>query len=263
MVPTAHICARKITTGYGRTPVLRDFDFEANAGALTALIGPNGCGKSTLLKALSRNLPLHEGEVFLNGRPLHQHKSRDIAKQLAFLPQGPVAPEGLTVQELVAQGRFPHQKLLQQWSLEDARAVDQALHQTGLADFTDTAVTDLSGGQRQRAWIAMALAQQTPVVLLDEPTAFLDLKVQVDILSLLRKIAHEEMRTIVVVLHDLNIAASLADRMVMIRDGSIQADGPATEVFTAQNLSQVFGLNATILHDPDTGRPVCLPKITP
>jgi iron complex transport system ATP-binding protein len=182
---------------------------------------------------------------------------------MSFLPQGPIAPEGLTVRELVAQGRFPHQTLLRQWSQEDAQAVERALDQTNLVDLAERPVSDLSGGQRQRAWIAMVLAQDTPVMLLDEPTAFLDLKVQVDLLCLLHAVARQQGRTVVLVLHDLNIAASLADRIVMMRDGAIQAEGSVAEVFTAENLKRVFELEASILTDPNTGRPMCAPVVTP
>lgn len=253
------ITARRIDVGYDRRAILKGVDFEAAPGSFTVLVGPNGCGKSTLLKALCRVLPLMAGSVTLAGRDVHRGKTSEIARTLAFLPQGPIAPEGLTVGELVAQGRFPHQNLLRQWSADDAQAVSRVLQQTDLTDLEHRPVHSLSGGQRQRAWIAMVLAQDTPVLLLDEPTAFLDLKVQIELLSLLRRIAHDENRTVVTVLHDLNVAASFADRMVMLRDGHIHADGPVDQVFTADNLMAVFDLRASILVDPTSGRPVCLP----
>ncbi|MCV6574757.1 MAG: ABC transporter ATP-binding protein [Cohaesibacter sp.] len=259
MTPSFPIHADCISVGYDNKVILRDLTFRAEAGALTVLIGPNGCGKSTLLKAIARVLPLKAGQVMLDQQNVHLTPTRKMAQTLAFLPQGPVAPEGLSVRELVAQGRFPHQSLLRQWSHEDARVVEKALAQTNLSDLADRPLMDLSGGQRQRAWIAMVLAQDTPAILLDEPTAFLDLKIQVDLLALLRTIAHEENRTVVVVLHDLNIAASFADRMVMLRNGAVHADGPVHKVFTSANLEAVFDLESSILTDPRTRRPVCVP----
>lgn len=262
MKPSIPIHADSISAGYDRKVILRDLSFHAAAGELTVLVGPNGCGKSTLVKSLARILPLLSGSVLLGDKDVHQTPTKKMAKTLAFLPQGPVAPEGLTVRELVAQGRFPHQSLLRQWSREDATVIEKAIAQTHLTELAERPLSDLSGGQRQRAWIAMVLAQDTPVILLDEPTAFLDLKVQVDLLSLLQRIAHEEHRTIVVVLHDLNVAASFADRMVMVRDGVVVADGSVEAVFNASNLQTVFDLETSILTDPDTGRPICAPKST-
>lgn len=210
---------------------------------------------------MARILPPQEGAVRLDGRAIHERPSRDVARRLAILPQGPVAPEGLTVRELVAQGRFPHQTLLRQFSREDARAVEAAMRAADVADFADRPVAQLSGGQRQRCWIAMVLAQETEIILLDEPTTFLDLKVQVDLLSLLRRIAHEEGRTLVVVLHELNLAASFADLLVMMKEGRIVSEGPVAETFTARTLEEVFGLDATVLTDPASGRPVCAPRV--
>lgn len=252
--------AEGITVSYDHKVVLRELNFHAAPGELTVLVGPNGCGKSTLLKSLARVLSLDTGRVMLADRDVHKTSTKAIAKMLAFLPQGPLAPEGLKVRELVAQGRFPHQNLLRQWSLEDAEIVATALQQTNLTTLADRPLSDLSGGQRQRAWIAMTLAQNTPAILLDEPTAFLDLKVQVELLALLRNIAHQQQRTVVVVLHDLNIAASFADRMLMLRDGDIAAAGTVAEVFNRDNLKAVFDLDTSILLDPNSGRPMCAPK---
>lgn len=260
MKPCIPVQADGISAGYDRKVILHDLSFRAEAGELTVLVGPNGCGKSTLLKSLARVLPLHSGRVMLGDQDVHQTPTRKMAQTLAFLPQGPVAPEGLTVRELVAQGRFPHQSLFRQWSRQDAHIIDTVLAQTALTELAERPLSDLSGGQRQRAWIAMVLAQDTPVVLLDEPTAFLDLKVQIDLLSLLQWIAHQQNRTVVVVLHDLNVAASFADRMVMVRDGTIVAEGAVEQVFNATNLKAVFELESAILRDPDTGRPICAPK---
>ncbi|RVT85936.1 ABC transporter ATP-binding protein [Rhodobacteraceae bacterium CCMM004] len=252
---------RGVSVGYGGPPVVEGLDLRINDGALTAIVGPNGCGKSTLLKAMARVLPVTRGEVLLEGRPVHRRPTREVAQRMALLPQGPVAPEGLRVRELVAQGRFPHQTLLRQWSREDARAVDAAMDAADVAEFADRPVASLSGGQRQRCWIAMVLAQDTPILLLDEPTTFLDLRIQVEVMGLLTRVAHEEGRTLVVVLHELNVAAAFADRMVMMRDGAIRAEGPPSEVFTERNLSDVFSLDARVLTDPESGRPVCVPQV--
>lgn len=252
-----------LCAGYGGTRIVEDVSLAVPDAALTVLVGPNGCGKSTLLKTMARVLPAMEGTVLLDDAPVHDTATRDVARKLALLPQGPIAPEGLTVQELVAQGRFPHQSLLRQWSREDARAVNAAMEAADVARFADRPVSALSGGQRQRCWIAMVLAQETDIILLDEPTTFLDLKVQVDLMTLLRRIAHEEGRTLVVVLHELNVAAAFADLLVMMKAGRIVAEGPVGEVFTAEALAEVFDLQASVLTDPASGRPVCVPSVAP
>ncbi|ROU02447.1 ABC transporter ATP-binding protein [Histidinibacterium lentulum] len=255
------LSAQGVSAGYGGAAIVQDVSLDVPDGALTVLVGPNGCGKSTLLKAMARVLPVSAGRVLLDGAPVHETPTRDVARRLAMLPQGPVAPEGLRVRELVAQGRFPHQSLLRQWSREDARAVEAAMAAADVAQFADRPVSDLSGGQRQRCWIAMVLAQETDVILLDEPTTFLDLKVQIDLMGLLRRIAHDEGRTLVVVLHELNVAAAFADLLVMMKGGRIVAEGPVGLAFTAEALSDVFGLEASILTDPESGRPVCVPRV--
>ncbi|MEJ6403135.1 ABC transporter ATP-binding protein [Yoonia sp. 2307UL14-13] len=241
--------------------MVHDVDLQANPGEVTILVGPNGCGKSTLLKAMARVLKPMSGMVSLDGKNVHQMPTRNLARQLALLPQGPVAPEGLTVHELVSQGRFPHQSLTRQWSAEDSRAVSDAMQAADVTEFSDRRVDSLSGGQRQRCWIAMVLAQETDVILLDEPTTFLDLKVQVDVMTLLRAIAREKGRTLVVVLHELNIAAMFADQIVIMRNGRLIAQGAPERVITTENLAAGFGLQATVIKDPVTGRPVCLPAI--
>lgn len=251
---------QKIKVSYGGATVLNGVDFTVNTGAMTVLVGPNGCGKSTLLKVLARILTPSEGEVRLDGQPIRTIPTRDVARQLALLPQGPVAPEGLTVRELVAQGRYPHQSFLRQWSMSDSRAVDHALDLTMLHALADRPVQSLSGGQRQRAWIAMVLAQETDLILLDEPTTFLDLKVQMDVMSCLAGIAKAG-KTLVVVLHELNIAAAFADHLIMMRDGRIVAEGPPSTIMTPETLQEVFDLDAQIISDPTTGRPVCIPRL--
>lgn len=258
--PSPRLVARGLRVGYGDRLVLDGVDFEAAPGELTVLVGANGCGKSTLLKTLARVLRPQAGEVLLDGRPLHAMPTREVARKLALLPQGPVAPEGLTVRELVAQGRFPHQSLLRQWSRDDAAAVERAMAAADVSAFADRPVDALSGGQRQRCWIAMVLAQGTEHLLLDEPTTFLDLKVQVDLMALLARIAREERRTVVLVLHEMNVAAAFADRVVMMKEGRIAAAGVPEEVVTSENLRHVFGLEADVVAAPRTGRPVCIPR---
>ena len=249
-----------VHVAYGATKIVSGASLSTNSGELAVLVGPNGCGKSTLLKAIARVLPLKSGTVRLQDLNVHTTSTKLVAQQLALLPQGPIAPEGLTVRELVSQGRFPHQSLWRQWSQADTDAVDRVMRQTMVAELADRPVAELSGGQRQRCWIAMILAQDTPVLLLDEPTTFLDLKVQVDLMTLLKDIAHKEQRTVLVVLHDLNVAASFADRMIMMKAGQIVVDGPVPEVLTPENLKEVFDLSADVVFAPETGLPVCIPK---
>lgn len=251
--------AISVSAGYAATPILSDVSLVVPDGRLTVLVGPNGSGKSTLLKTMARILAPQTGSVLLDGKAIHQSRTRDVARALGLLPQGPVAPEGLTVRELVAQGRFPHQGLLRQWTREDEEAVGQALATARVTEFADRPVDSLSGGQRQRCWIAMVLAQQTPLLLLDEPTTFLDLKVQVDLMEMLADLAHSGGRTLVVVLHDLGLAATYADLLVMLRDGRIVCAGSAREVFTADRLKAVFDLDARVTWDAETGQPMCLP----
>ncbi|GLQ56778.1 ABC transporter ATP-binding protein [Devosia nitrariae] len=248
-----------IDAGYAGADILRGVDLAVPSGKVTILIGPNGSGKSTLLKTLARILSPSAGAVLLDGKDIHRTNTRTVAEKLGLLPQGPVAPEGLTLRELVAQGRYPHQSLLRQWSRADEAAVIHAMDIAGVADFADRPVDTLSGGQRQRCWIAMVLAQETDLLLLDEPTTFLDLKVQVDLMELLAGLAHRTGRTLVVVLHELSLAAAYADYLVMMRDGRIACAGAPSAVFTTEHLREVFDLEAHVLHDPVTGRLVCVP----
>lgn len=256
----APLSARNLSVGYGDTTIVKSVDLDVNAGEITALVGPNGCGKSTLLKAFARILKPQSGEITLQGQPITNYATRDVATRLAILPQGPIAPEGLTVRELVGQGRFPHQTLFCQWSPGDRSAVDRAMALTDLHDFAERPVHSLSGGQRQRCWLAMVLAQDTQILLLDEPTTFLDLKVQVDLMALLSRIVAEDGRTMVLVLHELNLAAAFADQIIMMRDGVIIKRGTAQEVIQPEELQSVFDLRADVITDPQTGRPVCLPR---
>lgn len=248
-----------LCAGYNGRQVLADVDFTVQDGSVTVLLGPNGSGKSTLLKTLARTLAPNAGKVLLDGTDIHRQSTRAVAQRLGILPQSPSAPDGLTVRELVGLGRFPYQSLLRQWSRHDEAAVEEAMAVADVVAFADRPVDALSGGQRQRCWIAMVLAQETELLLLDEPTTFLDLKVQVDLLELLVSLAHQQGRTLLVVLHDLNLAAAYADRLVMMKAGRILHDGTPEAVFTADNLKQVFDLDAQVIREPLAGRPVCVP----
>lgn len=253
------LTGQALRAGYESRRVLDGVDLAVAEGKLTVLLGPNGSGKSTLLKTLARTLTPSAGRVCLDGQDIHRRNTREVAQRLGILPQGPSAPEGLTVRQLVGMGRFPHQRLWRQDAEQDARAVREAMAYTDVTAFAERSVDALSGGQRQRCWIAMVLAQETDLILLDEPTTFLDLKVQVDLLELLSRLAHEHGRTLLLVLHDLNLAAAYADRLVMMRDGRIVTSGTPREVFTATNLKRVFDLDAQVLEDPRTGSPICVP----
>lgn len=253
------IHVENLSLAYDReTTIVHELNLRIKEGTITALVGPNGCGKSTLLRGLSRLIKPTRGSVYLDGRQVHAMKAKELAKQLGILPQSPTAPEGLTVHELVAQGRYPHQSWFQQWSAEDEKIVKDALDITNLSMFADRPVDTLSGGQRQRAWIAMALAQQTDVLLLDEPTTYLDLAYQMDVLDLLYDL-NADGRTIIMVLHDLNQAARYADTIVALRGGQIVAQGTPEKVMTPDNIFQVFGLKSEVFIDPVTGTPMCVP----
>lgn len=250
---------RQLVVGYGDAPILEQVDFSLETGKVTVLLGPNGSGKSTLLKTLARSIQPDGGQVVLDGQAIHRQATRSVARRLGLLPQSPTAPDGLTVRELVGMGRFPYQSLWKQWSRQDEVAVEEAMSIADVAHFADRSVDALSGGQRQRCWIAMVLAQETDLILLDEPTTFLDLKVQVELLELLVGLAHRKGRTLLMVLHDLNLAATYADTLVMLKAGRIHHRGDPTEIFTAANLKAVFDLDCRILTDPDTDRPICVP----
>ena len=251
--------ARGLTVGYDRVEVIANLDVEIPSGKITAIIGANACGKSTLLKTLARLLRPRAGRVELDGQDLHAMRSVTVAQTLAMLPQSPLAPEGITVGDLVARGRYPRQGLWRRWTSEDDHAVAEALRRTDTLDLVDRVVDELSGGQRQRVWIALALAQQTDILLLDEPTSALDLAHQIDVLELLRELNADAGRTIVLVLHDLNQAARYADHLIGMRGGAIVAEGPATEVITAARVAEIFGLEVAVLDDPVTGTPMVVP----
>ncbi|MCX5336185.1 ABC transporter ATP-binding protein [Streptomyces sp. NBC_00124] len=250
--------ARGVTVGYGDRTVIDDLDVAIPSGLVTTIIGPNGCGKSTLLRTLSRLLKPARGTVVLDGDDIARLRTRDVAKKLGLLPQAPVAPDGLTVADLVARGRHPHQSWLRQWSSDDAGVVERALAMTGVADLADRPVDELSGGQRQRVWISMTLAQGTDLLLLDEPTTYLDLAHAIDVLDLVNDL-HTSGCTVVMVLHDLNLATRYSDNLIVMREGEILAQGDPRDVITAELLHEAFGLRAQVIDDPVGDRPLIVP----
>ncbi|MFI0036634.1 ABC transporter ATP-binding protein [Streptomyces mutabilis] len=254
----SRLAARGVTVGYGARTVIDELDVTVPPGVVTTIIGPNGCGKSTLLRTLSRLLKPAGGRVVLDGEDIATLRTRDVAKKLGLLPQAPVAPEGLTVSDLVARGRHPHQSWLRQWSSDDADVVARALAMTGVSDLADRPVDSLSGGQRQRVWISMTLAQGTDLLLLDEPTTYLDLAHAIDVLDLVDDL-HESGCTVVMVLHDLNLATRYSDNLVVMRDGAILAQGHPRDVITAELLHEAFGLRAKVIDDPVGDRPLIVP----
>ncbi|WP_329172259.1 ABC transporter ATP-binding protein [Streptomyces sp. NBC_01477] len=251
--------AHGLHLAYDNRLVVEDLDLTVPPGRITAIVGANACGKSTLLRALARLLPPRQGSVELDGKALRSIPTRELAQRLGILPQTPVAPEGLTVIDLVSRGRSPHQSWWRQWSDADELAVHEALAATGLTDLADRAVDELSGGQRQRAWIAMTVAQGTPVLLLDEPTTYLDLAHQIDVLDLITDLNRRENRTVVMVLHDLNQACRYADHVIAMKSGRIVAQGPPAEVITAAAVEDVFDLRCQIATDPVSGTPLVIP----
>lgn len=258
--PHDRLRAEAISVDYPGRAVLEALSLDIPDGRVTAIVGPNACGKSTLLRALARLIPLACGQVTLDGRPIDRQPSRQVARQLAILPQSPVAPEGLTVFDLVRRGRTPHQSALRQWSRADAEAVARALTLTGLKDLSGRRLDTLSGGQRQRAWIAMALAQDTDLLLLDEPTTYLDLPHQIEILALVRKLNRDTGRTVAMVLHDINLAARFADHMIALKAGRVRYQGPPAEIVTAGMMQEIFSLPCTVITDPVNGHPHVIPR---
>jgi iron complex transport system ATP-binding protein len=256
---TTRLAARDLSAGYGERGVLRHLDLEVLDGELTVIVGPNACGKSTLLRSLARLLPPTGGEIVLDGKGIRRLPTKEVARRVGLLPQSSVAPEGITVADLVGRGRYPHQSLLSAWSRDDEAAVDAAMAATDVADLADRFVDELSGGQRQRVWIAMVLAQETPLVLLDEPTTFLDIGHQLEVLDLVATL-RERGRTIVGVLHEINHAARYATHLVAMRDGRVVAQGDPREIIDEALVREVFGVSSRVIADPDTGCPVVLPR---
>ncbi len=250
---------KSLTLGYHDTIIIDNLDIQIPKGEITVFIGANGCGKSTLLRSMARLLKPKSGAVYLSGKKITSLNTKDTAKKLGILPQSPTSPEGLTVLELVKQGRYPYQNWLSQWSQEDQSKVDQALKNTEMEHLGDRLVDELSGGQRQRAWIAMTLAQDTDILLLDEPTTYLDMAHQIEVLDLLFELNEKENRTIVMVLHDLNLACRYAHHLVAIKDRTVFSQGRPEEIMNQELVKAVFNMNCFIIDDPIFGTPMCVP----
>ncbi len=253
------LVASGLSAGYDNTEILHGLDLTVPPGKVTVIVGANACGKSTFLRTISRLIAPRSGEVLLDGKSIHRMASRDLARTMGLLPQSPIAPEGITVADLVSRGRHPHQSLFSRWTRQDDEAVDSALSATKTFDLAERPVDELSGGQRQRVWIAMALAQQTDILLLDEPTTFLDINHQIEVLDLLTDLNHTRGTTVVMVLHDLNLAARYADHLVALASGRVHLSGTPEEVLTEETVRQVFGLESRVITDPISGRPIMLP----
>lgn len=259
--PTTRLTGVDLRLAYDDRVIVDDLSVSIPDGRITVIVGANACGKSTLLRALARLLRPQQGRVLLDGEEIRSIRTKEVARRLGLLPQAPIAPDGITVGDLVARGRSPHQKLLQQWSTADEDAVVTALTATNTLDLVDRSVNELSGGQRQRVWLAMALAQQTPILLLDEPTTFLDIAHQVEVLDLVADLNEQRGNTVVMVLHDLNLACRYAHHIVAMRDGRIVAEGNPADVITAEVVAQVFGLDCVVVRDPVAGTPLVVPAV--
>ncbi|MEN1970257.1 ABC transporter ATP-binding protein [Lentibacillus sp. N15] len=253
------LAANNLTLGFGDRIIIDEMDITIPKGEITVFIGPNGCGKSTLLRSLARLLKPKQGSVVLNGQDIAKMRTKEVAQNLAILPQSPTSPEGLTVYELVKQGRHPYRKVMKQWSTEDEEAVQKALKDTNMQELMNQPVDSLSGGQRQRAWIALTLAQDTDIILLDEPTTYLDLAHQIDVLDLLFELNEKNSRTIVMVLHDLNLASRYAHHIIAIKDKKVYAQGKPEETISRELVSDVFRMRCNIACDPIFGTPMCIP----
>ncbi|TFV66600.1 UNVERIFIED_ORG: ABC transporter ATP-binding protein [Bacillus sp. AZ43] len=253
------LTAEGLSLGYGERTVIEGLDLVVPPGRITAIVGANACGKSTLLRSMTRLLAPRVGQVLLDGKAVHRMPAKELARTLGLLPQSPIAPEGITVADLVGRGRHPHQRVFSRWTREDDAAVAAALEATRTTELADRSVDELSGGQRQRVWIAMALAQQTDLLLLDEPTTFLDVSHQVEVLDLLTDLNRSRGTTVVMVLHDLNMAARYADHLVAMAAGRVHAVGEPAAVLTEETVRAVFGLDSRVIPDPTSGKPLMLP----
>lgn len=253
------LSAENVTLAYDQRLIAEGLSVEIPDHSFTVIVGPNACGKSTLLRALSRMLKPSRGRVLLDGQVIQSMPAKKVARTLGLLPQSSIAPDGITVADLVGRGRYPHQGILRQWSAEDERVVQESMTRTGVAELADRYVDELSGGQRQRVWIAMALAQQTPLLLLDEPTTYLDIQHQIDVLDLCAELHEDQGRTLVAVLHDLNHAARYATHLIALKGGEVIAQGAPHDVVTAELVEEVFGLRCQVIDDPETGTPLVVP----
>lgn len=255
----AKIATKGADIAYGQRRIVEKLDLTIPERCFTALIGPNGSGKSTILRAFAALMKPSGGSILLDGRDLAELSTRDVARKVGVLLQGPVAPEGLTVGDLVRQGRYPHRSLFSRWSADDQEACDEALMLTGTTDLSDRPLDSLSGGQRQRAWIAMTLAQQGEAILLDEPTTYLDLEHQIELMNLLTTLVRTHGKAVVAVLHDINQAARYAEHIVILKDGRITAAGKPETVISAETIADVFKVKTVVIRDPVAGTPLCIP----
>ncbi|MGX1852144.1 ABC transporter ATP-binding protein [Streptomyces sp. NBC_01456] len=255
----SRLTAEQVTLAYDQRVIAENLSVAIPDRSFTVIVGPNACGKSTLLRALSRMLKPAAGSVLLDGSAISSQPAKKVARTLGLLPQSSLAPDGITVADLVARGRYPHQGLLRQWSAQDERIVRESMAATGVETLAERCVDELSGGQRQRVWIAMALAQQTPLFLLDEPTTYLDIQHQIEVLDLCAELHEEQGRTLVAVLHDLNHAARYATHLIAMKDGAVVAEGAPGDIVTAELVERVFGLGCQIIEDPETGTPLVVP----
>ena len=250
---------KNLHSGYNQKPILKDVNVSIPEGKISIIIGSNGCGKSTLLKTMARLLKPTQGDVFLDGKSVYSIPSKQLARTVGLLPQSPIVPEGITVADLVGRGRFPHQTMFSSWSKKDYEAVSTALEMMNIMEFAESHIDELSGGQRQRVWIAMALAQQTEILFLDEPTTYLDITYQVEILDLLKDLNEKYGTTIVMVLHDINLSARYADYLFAVKDGQLLAEGAPNDIITNELIKETFNLECQVINDPISNTPLILP----